>query len=315
MLFIEFEVSVKYLFKISQISIVTFILSLGCAKGALTTSQDKNRPRAENFIDPVLTESPSPVLPDILPLPSDTVGTSPNVKINPVDLKPTPTAKKPKTTVTTPTNASTTVNPSKKNEPALADSNFISVTWDKKIKSGKDWSEIIYSVINHEEPRYLEPNIVQDIEIFCPNYRVITKNQRLNFWGQFFAALAEHESSWNPTSRYVEKNFKNKDSVTKESVVSEGLLQLSYQDEKSYGLNCGFDWAKDRLLSPKDPRKTIFNPYLNLRCGMKIMMHQLKKYGRLTLEKNVYWAVIKKNGQFSKIDKISATTKSLKFCQ
>jgi hypothetical protein len=174
---------------------------------------------------------------------------------------------------------------------------------------------MIYSIIKIEEPILLGQNIAQDIEIFCPTYRGLSDNERLNFWGQFFVALAKHESGWNPTSQYIEKSMAKPDPVTKKTVASEGLLQLSYQDQKNYPFDCGFNWEKDRGLSRKDPTKTILNPYLNLRCGIKIMTHQLKKHGRITLEKNVYWAVLRTNGKYSKIKEIAKTTRALKICQ
>jgi hypothetical protein len=205
--------------------------------------------------------------------------------------------------------------PTNPERPGVALFDFFPLLWEKTVIASKGWTQIIYSVIKKEESYLLGQNVADDIEIFCPTYRKLNEQQRLNFWGQFFASLAYHESGWNPVSRMVESNFSYKDSVTKMPVVSEGLLQLSYQDESSYRIDCGFDWDKDKTLALKDPKKTILDPHKNLRCGIKIMSIRLKKYRSITMSSNVYWAVLKTNGLYSKIPQISRSTRSLKICQ
>lgn len=194
---------------------------------------------------------------------------------------------------------------------------FSKLVWEKDRHAGpqaKEWTKMVYAIIEQEEPQYLGQNVAKDIERFCPKYRSMPDAQRLNFWGQFIAALSLPESSWIPTTQMVETT-QGIDPVTKQRVKSEGLLQLSYQDERSYKIDCGFDWEKDKLLPEKDPRRTILNPYLNLRCGIKILAIQLKNRGSITLESNVYWAVLKINGKYSRIAQISATTRAVNGCQ
>ncbi len=193
-------------------------------------------------------------------------------------------------------------------------SQFEPIIWEKADPKRKEWSKMIYSVLENEERSLLENNVATDISMFCPQFESLTQAQRINFWGQFFAALAQRESGWNPTSQMVETS-QGIDPVTKKHVISEGLLQLSYQDEKSYDLDCGFDWNRDSQLAQKDPRKSILNPLLNLRCGVKIMAHRLRKDSAITKETGVYWAVLRKNNRGSKISTIAAMTKSLKICQ
>lgn len=190
---------------------------------------------------------------------------------------------------------------------------FTPLNWDKK-EERKLWTKYMYYTIMMEESQMLGQNVADDIETFCPKYRSLSDAQRLNFWGQFFAALATHESSWDPTTRMVESTM-GTDPITKKQVTSEGLLQLSYQDEGSYGLDCGFDWNQDKNLKARDPRKSILNPYLNLRCGIKIMSKLLQKNRKIEIGKGAYWAVIKKNGKYNKTQQISKVTKSLAFCQ
>lgn len=188
------------------------------------------------------------------------------------------------------------------------------LAWEGRVSGSSTWSNIIYSVIKNEESQMLGQNVADDVEIFCPKYRSLSDNQRLNFWGQLFAGIAKYESGWKPTSHMVETTM-GLDPVTKRQVASEGLLQLSYQDERSYRLDCGFDWSKDKNLSHSDPKRTIFNPANNLRCGIKIMAKQLGSRRSITLKSGVYWAVLKSGGKYSQISGIAAVTKTLGFCK
>lgn len=186
--------------------------------------------------------------------------------------------------------------------------------WEKKDPSRrKTWSVYVYSTVANEEPQMLADNPAQDVGEFCPRYNTLTRDQRLNFWGQLISAMAYYESAWNPTSRYWEKTM-GKDGVTGQNVYSEGLLQLSYQDIRGYKF-CEFDWSIDKHLAVTDPKKTIFDPAKNLRCGVKILAKQLTREKMIGSNKGVYWAVLSRSGSHHKIPQISALTKSLSFCQ
>ena len=188
------------------------------------------------------------------------------------------------------------------------------LAWESKAPGSSDWSQAIYSVIKTEEPQMLGQNVADDVETYCPKYRSLNDNQRLNFWGQLFAGMAKYESGWKPSSRMTETTM-GIDPYTGRQVASEGLLQLSYQDETSYNLDCGFDWSRDKYLSDSDPQKTIFSPQNNLRCGIKIMARQLKNKRAIGLTSGVYWSVLKIGGKYTQIPGISAITKSLTFCE
>lgn len=186
------------------------------------------------------------------------------------------------------------------------------LAWDKHSKYTSSWSKTIYSTIKTETPELLGQNIASDVEIFCPKYQSLNENQRLNFWGQFIVALSKYESSWNPTTSVVETLMKGNDPVTKKHIASEGLLQLSYQDEKNYRMDCGFDYEKDKYLHPNDPQKTILNPHLNLKCGIRILASQLRNKGSIVLKEKVYWAPLREGSK--RIPQIAAITKKLIFC-
>jgi hypothetical protein len=191
---------------------------------------------------------------------------------------------------------------------------FEPLIWESTVKEAKSWSNTIYSVIQTEESQMLGQNIADDLGVFCPKYQSLNDSQRLNFWGMLIVGISKFESNWNPATYYVETNM-GKDPVTGRQVASEGLLQLSYQDQKTYNLNCGFNWALDKNYSSKDPRKTILDPVKNLRCGIKILAQQLKNQRAIIVSESAYWAVIKKGGAYSKIREIAAITKKLSFCQ
>ena len=103
------------------------------------------------------------------------------------------------------------------------------------------------------------------------------------------------------------------DPVTGQQVHSEGLLQLSYQDGRSWDF-CKFDWGKDQHLSPTDPRKSIFDPYINLTCGLGILSRQIRRHGRIVLGKGAYWAVIKSTNKRNRIAEIRQIVQGLPFC-
>lgn len=198
--------------------------------------------------------------------------------------------------------------------PTVPSENFEPLAWESKVKGSTSWSTTVYQVIQTEEPQMLGQNVADDVELFCPNYKSLSDKQRLNFWGQLLAGMSKFESSWKPASYYVETTM-GLDPITGRQVASEGLLQLSYQDEKSYKIDCGFDWSLDQVFTNTDPRKTIFNPHNNLRCGIKILARQLNRQRAISTTTGVYWAVLKKNGTYTKVPEISAITKQLSFCK
>lgn len=195
----------------------------------------------------------------------------------------------------------------------IPEKTMLPLSWEKTITNSYVWSQYIYTVIKAEEPQMLNADAALDTDLFCPRFKELTINQRLNFWGELFVGMAKYESGWDPTSRYIETTMPN-DSLTGLPTASEGLLQLSYQDVANYGGVCEFDWLKDKSLPLKDPRRTILDPFKNLRCGIKIMARIIKRRGVIATETGAYWAVIKKNGSHHRINEISAMTKSLNFC-
>lgn len=193
---------------------------------------------------------------------------------------------------------------------------YLPLSWEGSVKDGVLWSLMLYRLIQSEQPELIQTN-VSDVATFCPRYDSLDTVQKVNFWGQLVAAIAKFESGWKPVTRYVETSMGN-DAITGEQIASEGLLQLSYQDAKYTSKYCKFDWSVDKQLNSKNPldsRKTIFDPYKNLRCGLAILSKQIKNKKAIAISSGAYWSVIKLGSSYQKIDKISAITKSLSFCQ
>lgn len=191
------------------------------------------------------------------------------------------------------------------------------ISWEK-YPENTPWSDFVAGLVSETHFDVLDQ--AQDITTFCPMYKILNRDQKVTVWVEFISSLAKPESGWNASSRYVEKELagvKNPvDPVTGQAVVSEGLLQLSYQDKKNMtsAKDCRFDWAKDKNLKPTDPNKTILDPYINLECGLKILAGQIKSKGKIVLSSGVYWAVIKEGGKYQSIASIAKSVASLPFC-
>ncbi|MGZ3774853.1 MAG: hypothetical protein ACXVCY_06475 [Pseudobdellovibrionaceae bacterium] len=196
--------------------------------------------------------------------------------------------------------------------PSLPSYKMEALVWESsKYPQRTQWSEYLEKIIL-ENWNTLLPG-ADDITDFCPRYNSLDNNQRANVWAQLFAGVAKYESAFDPTSRMQETTM-GTDPVTGRPVYSEGLLQLSYQDIQGAGW-CKFDWAKDKSLSPTDPKKTILDPYLNLDCGVGIMAKQIKTKGRIVISSGVYWSTLKAGGMYSKVSSIQSIVKSLSLCK
>lgn len=185
--------------------------------------------------------------------------------------------------------------------------------WEKARREGLYWSAMAYQIIGAEDVAAKLLPGSNDIHEFCPRYAALDEKRRANFWAYLISAMAKYESGFNPTSRYTETTM-GVDPVTGKQVVSEGLLQLSYQDVQGYTY-CKFDWLKDKLLGLSDPKRTILDPYINLDCGIRILAGQVAKKGAIGLKSGVYWAVLKVGGKYSKLPEITRLTQALPFCK
>jgi len=148
------------------------------------------------------------------------------------------------------------------------------------------WDAIIEKAI---PPEMLSMQVPHDVRRFCPGFYSMGDVDKRAFWAYFFQALAGAEAGLEPTTRvrHSERVVSRIDPVTGKIVRSEGLLQLSYWDDKRYG--CDFDWEKDKNLKASDPNRTILQPRNNLECGIKIMKNQIIDQHKPLITKSSYW--------------------------
>lgn len=174
--------------------------------------------------------------------------------------------------------------------PASPPAKYYPLTWETSDpENRKQWSNYVFSLVEEEFAAF---NQVTDATQFCARYNSLDHSQRVNFWGMLISEVSRHESDWKPTDRMLETGM-GVDPVTHQHVWSEGLLQLSYQDTL-WNPGCDFDWNKDKHLSGSDPRKTILDPYINLKCGIHIMAKQIANHKAIAISSGVYWSTLRK---------------------
>lgn len=166
----------------------------------------------------------------------------------------------------------------------------------KKIELGQStwdpaWDRIVEEAI---PAAMLSSEVPHDVRRFCPRFFRMGNADKRAFWAYFFQALAGAEASLDPTTRvrHTEPEVAVKDKVTGRAVRSQGLLQLTYEDQKRYG--CDFDWDADRHLKPDDPAKTILRPKNNLECGVKILARQIIDMRKPLLSRSGYWSTLRR---------------------
>jgi hypothetical protein len=139
----------------------------------------------------------------------------------------------------------------------------------------------------------LSHQVPHDVRRFCPRFYQLGEADKRAFWAYFFQALAGAEAGLDPTTRvrHTDPEVAVVDKVSGRMVRSEGLLQLTYEDQKRYG--CDFDWEHDKQLKPDDPDKTILQPKNNLECGVKILDNQIIDQHKRLLSSTSYWSTLR----------------------
>jgi len=146
-------------------------------------------------------------------------------------------------------------------------------TWDP------EWDEIVEKAIPLE---MLSSQVPHDVQRFCPRFYDMNETDKRAFWAYFFQALAGAEAGLNPKTRAVHPD----PGIGR----TQGLLQLSYEDEKRYG--CEFSAKADRNLKPDDPSRSILQPRNNLECGIKILDDQIIAKHKPLLSSTSYWSTL-----------------------
>lgn len=198
------------------------------------------------------------------------------------------------------------------NVQASTNSDFsdIPLLWENARHDGDNWSQYL---LPHIESNYSDvfTKGSADIANFCPKFHQLNNTKRIQFWGYLISAITQFESAFDPTSRMAEPSL-GTDKVTRATVHSEGLLQLSYQDA-GWIPGCKINWQQDKHLSAKDPRKTILDPFINLECGTWILANQIRNRNQIAVSSGVYWAVLRPG--HPRLRSIQALTKQMPGCQ
>jgi hypothetical protein len=156
---------------------------------------------------------------------------------------------------------------------------------------GTPWNPAWDAVIEKNiPPEMLSMQVPHDVRKLCPRFYTMSDVDKRAFWAYFFQALAGAEAGLEPTARVHHKQpaVNQVDPVTGRLTRQEGLLQLSYHDQKRYG--CDFDWESDKTLKPDDPNRTILQPEKNLECGIKILENQIIDQHKPLLSRSSYWS-------------------------
>lgn len=145
----------------------------------------------------------------------------------------------------------------------------------------------------------------------CPKWGSLNAGQKKQFWADLLFAVTKPESNYDRSTMFWESTM-DKDAVTGLPVVSEGLLQMSYQDAKWYE-GCKFDYKKDRekFIADWDNRggkkswkskhvdRTTLDPIINLKCGAYVSWRIMKapKHSSKSAEDALgeYWLTIRPN--------------------
>lgn len=156
---------------------------------------------------------------------------------------------------------------------------------------GNTWNPSWDQFIEQDIPDdMLSSRVPHDVRKFCPNFYRMDDTDKRVFWAYFFQALAGAEAGLEPTTNVRHPQMAAKDSVTGQAIHSEGLLQLTFQDERLYG--CNFDWEHDRQLPAHDPERTILQPKNNLECGIRILDNQIINQRRPLVSSHSYWSTL-----------------------
>jgi hypothetical protein len=152
-----------------------------------------------------------------------------------------------------------------------------------------EWDAIVEKAIPSE---MLSTQVPRDVKRFCPRFYDMSETDKRAFWAYFFQALAGAEAGLDPKTRahHTDPEVAVRDEVSGMSGRTEGLLQLTYADQKRYG--CDFDWQADRKLPAKDSARTILQPKNNLECGVKILQNQIIEQHKPLLSRSSYWSTL-----------------------
>ena len=180
--------------------------------------------------------------------------------------------------------------PQKPDEPVTS---YASLYWEKTTEIHPEriaWTNELSKIIEEHLPLY---DAAKDIEEVCPKYFTLSNREKIKAIGEFWVAIAKHESSFNPKSSSVDVG-----TVGNFESYSQGLFQMSGRDNSAKKFNCNY--------------ACLLDPIMNIKVATEQMRKQLNVEGLLYLDnKSImrYWATILKNNKYSQIPDINARVK------
>ncbi|MBX3017993.1 MAG: hypothetical protein KF767_08895 [Bdellovibrionaceae bacterium] len=136
----------------------------------------------------------------------------------------------------------------------------------------------------------------KDVTQICPKYHSLAEDGKLKALGEFSAALAYYESSWNVKSSSVDVG--KKENLDTYSV---GLFQLSVVDQSWAGGGTKYSFADLQTSKP------------NIHLYVILMKRQIMKSGEIILpnaSKYRYWAIILEGNKYQKISSVLGRVKA-----
>lgn len=167
----------------------------------------------------------------------------------------------------------------------------IALSWEngKNYSLKPETSDYLISLIKQDLALY---SAAKDITQICPKYKALDESGKLKAIGEFYAALALYESSWNVKSSSVDVGKPgNKDTY------SVGLCQVSVVDQPWAGGGTKYTYADLQTAKP------------NLHLCTILIRRQLKNTSTIFLDnssKYRYFAVALRGNRYSKIPQIIA---------
>lgn len=156
------------------------------------------------------------------------------------------------------------------------------LAWHKSNTRDK-WSEHLFKVIPTLGKDMMKV-VPSDYKEFCPNFKNLTEDQRVEFYAQLLSIMVKFESSYKPETTYTE-GF---DDAKGNRVISRGLLQISIESGNSY--DCQIKKAQE-----------LHDPFVNLSCGVRILNRWVSRDGRIAGKVDGkwrggarYWSVLRK---------------------
>lgn len=147
------------------------------------------------------------------------------------------------------------------------------------------WSQAAF-VAQHLTPAMLKV----DLGDFCPKQAGVDRSKA---FALLVESIAYAESGLDPKDTYIESAM-GTDPITGKQVESDGYLQLSYQDK--------LNWKTPTCQQLDYSKGNIFDPAINLGCGMEIMDRLAQRSGPVSSVSNLgaYWSTVRIGHQASR---------------